>query len=86
VTGDASSPRPVGGARVEVVDAEERVVAEERTFSDGEFYIARVRPGRYVVRVPATAAAGGAAETTVEIPVAGEGEIVLPTLVLSRRE
>jgi hypothetical protein len=86
VTGDPSSPRPVGGARIEVVDGDGRVVAEERTFSDGEFYIARVRPGRYVVRVPATAVAGGSAEVAVEIPVSGEGEIVVPNLVLSRQE
>lgn len=85
VTGGASNPRPLGGARVEVVDGDGRVVAQERTFSDGEFYIPRVRPGRYVVRVPATAAVGGSAEAVVEIPVSGEGEIVVPTLVLSRR-
>jgi len=85
VTGDASNPRPLGGVRVEVVDGDDRVVAEERTFSDGEFYIPRVRPGRYVVRVTATAAFGGSAQAVVEIPASGEGEIVVPALVLSRR-
>jgi hypothetical protein len=80
VTGDPR--RPIGGARIEVVDDEGRVVAEERTFSDGEFYIARLRPGRYVVRVPATVA--GSAEAVVEISPSGEGEIVLPALVLTR--
>ncbi|MGE0158666.1 MAG: hypothetical protein AB7T31_04590 [Gemmatimonadales bacterium] len=83
--GDAQNPRPVGGMRVEVVDGDGRVVAEERTFSDGEFYIARVRPGRYVVRVPATAAGGGSVEVTLEVPVTGEGEIVLPPLLIPRR-
>jgi hypothetical protein len=77
--------QPLGGARVEVVDGEGRVVAEERTFSDGEFYIARLRPGRYVVRVPSPVAAYDATERVVEIPVSGEGEIVLPVLVLTAR-
>jgi hypothetical protein len=77
--------RPLGGARVEVVDGEGRLVAEERTFSDGEFYIARLRPGRYVVRVRSTLAGLEAAERVVEIPVTGEGEIVMPPLVLTGR-
>jgi hypothetical protein len=79
--------RPVGGTRVEVVDADGNVVAEERTFSDGVFYIPRMRPGRYQIRVPAIGAQDGppAAETTLEIPAFGEGEIVLPPLVLGRR-
>jgi hypothetical protein len=77
--------RPLGGARVEVVDADGQVVAVERTFSDGEFYIPRIRPGRYVLRVPSPAAAYVAAERAVEVPVSGEGEIVVPLMVLANR-
>ncbi|MEX2048796.1 MAG: hypothetical protein WEB90_04400 [Gemmatimonadota bacterium] len=81
-----SIPRAVGGVRVEVIDADGEVVASERTFSDGVFYIARVRPGRVRVRVsPASMGPfGGGEPPTVEIEVPPEGSALLelPALVV----
>ena len=81
-----SVPRPVAGARVEIVDQNGRVVASERTFSDGVFYIARLRPGAYRLRV---AGPGIRSKTTPEapsfefdVPATGEGEVTLPALVI----
>jgi hypothetical protein len=41
----------VGGVTVEVVSRETGVVQRMATFSDGEFYVSRVRPGTYEIRI-----------------------------------
>ncbi len=85
VTSD-SPPQPLGGVRVEILDAAGDVVAEERTFSDGVFYIARMRPGRYVLRVAPSSmgALGGGPPPRLDVDVPGGAgaEIELPPLVV----
>lgn len=41
----------VGGVSVRITNLETAEVTETRTFSDGEYYISRMRPGDYEVRV-----------------------------------
>jgi hypothetical protein len=74
--------RPLGGVRVEVVDRDGRVVATERTFSDGVFYVPRLRPGRYTVRVPPLAGRGAAQEVEVDVAVGDRAEVVAPPILL----
>lgn len=78
--------RPLGGVRIEVVDAGGTVVASARTFSDGVFYVQRVPPGSYTVRVaPSSAQALGLADVpTVSVTVTGgtDAEVDVPTLVI----
>jgi len=58
------APRPLAGVAVEVRDAAGRLVATERTFSDGVYYFQRVPPGRYTIGVArASLEALGAPET-----------------------
>jgi hypothetical protein len=81
--------RPLAGVRVEVVDAAGAVVADQRTFSDGVFYIQRIPPGRYAVRVaPSSAEAlGGTAPPPLPFEVTGgsDAPVELPPLVLMPR-
>jgi len=82
------NPQPIAGARIEIVDGEGRVVAAERTYSDGGFYIPRVTPGRYVLRVAAASSLAlgqsGPLEVPIEVDARGEGEIVLAPFVIGR--
>jgi hypothetical protein len=84
-----SIPRAVGGVRVEVLDAESEVVATERTFADGVYYIPRVRPGRVIVRVsPASMAPFGGGEPPsleIDVPLDGGDLLELPPLTLGAR-
>src|SRR5690606_9690845 len=72
--------RPLGGVRVELLDGEGRVVATERTFSDGVYYLPRVRPGRYLVRV--SPPMGGPQTVQVEVPSSGEEEVVVAPILV----
>jgi hypothetical protein len=68
--------RAVGGVMVEVLDGDGRIVARERTFSDGVFYVQRIRPGRYTVRVAPTSLGALGAEAvggTSTVEVGGPG-------------
>lgn len=85
VTLGGAEPRPLGGVRVEVVDASGTVVATQRTFSDGVFYLQRVPPGRYTVRVAeASAGALGGAAPAVEVVVGAgsDAPVEVPPLVI----
>ncbi len=46
-----SVPRPLAGVEVEILNESGAVVATTRTYSDGVFYVERLRPGHYTVRV-----------------------------------
>jgi hypothetical protein len=60
---DGAEPQPLGGVLVEIVDGEGNVLARQRTFSDGVYYVQRVPPGEYTVRVaPSSATALGLTE------------------------
>jgi hypothetical protein len=79
VTGRVSSESSlnVGGVGVEVVDGSGAVVAATRTFRDGEYYLPRIRPGRYRVRIAAASLAAlglstQSAELELEVPASGE--------------
>ena len=70
------------GVGLELRDVDGGAILTARTFSDGAFYISRVRPGRYrLTLAPSSATAlgittppqvdvviGGDAETVVEVP------------------
>jgi hypothetical protein len=80
--------RPVAEATVLVLRGDE-VVARARTFHDGVFYIDRLRPGSYSLRLDdgALRALGlsGVADgprLDFEVPAAGDDVIELPTLVV----
>lgn len=81
--------RGVGGVSVEILAGEGEVAARARTFRDGEFYIRRLRPGAYRLRVaPASLQALGARAEPRELPfvVPAQGSpalLQLPPLVLT---
>lgn len=81
-----ADPQPLGGVRVEILDEGGTVLATQRTFSDGVFYVQRIPPGRYTVRIaPSSAEALGMAEVpTMPLTVAGgsDAAVELPTWVL----
>ncbi len=56
-----SVPRPLAGVQVEILDGCGTVVATTRTYSDGVFYVERLRPGRYTARVSSSGEPGSAA-------------------------
>lgn len=80
---------PVGGAEVEVIRETGEPVTSARTFSDGVFYIQRLRPGDYRLRL-----AEGSARTLgvlgrgIEVPFSlspeESGLLTLPTLSVGR--
>jgi len=68
----------VGGVGIELLDLSGNVIATTRTFRDGEYYVPRIRPGRYRVRIAsASLAALGAQGTEVELEVPPSGEEVV---------
>lgn len=78
---------PLGGVSVEVLDDEGRTVAGSRTFRDGEFYIPRLRPGSWRIRIaPSSLAALGAvaepAELAFVVPAGEDSAVRLPPLRL----
>jgi hypothetical protein len=82
-----SIPHPLGGVAVEIVDQDTNVVvATERTFSDGVFYVRRVRHGRYAARIaaPSLAALGAGASPELLFEVAPDADpfLELPPLLL----
>ncbi len=77
VVSDDSVPRPLAGVRVEILDTSGNVVTTTRTFSDGVFYVERLRPGRYEARVTAPGEPGANPTVEVDFDVPrGEGPAV----------
>ena len=67
------TPHPLAGVAVEVRDASGRLIASERTFSDGVYYFQRIPPGRYTIGLArASLDALGAPDTPpVPLEIAG---------------
>lgn len=81
---DSTMPAPAG-VGVELRDASTGALYRTRTFSDGGFYIGRMRPGRYALTVSASSLAVlGAVQTdvVVTVPAAGDEAIELPPINL----
>ncbi len=79
----------LAGIGIEILDGDRRVAADTRTFRDGDFYVPRLRPGRYALRVAGSSlAALGAstspAELAFDVPAEGDLPIELPPLRLVR--
>lgn len=77
----------LGGALVEILDANTgEIVATERTFSDGIFYISRVKPGSYIARLgESTLGAIGvdsAREVSFEVPFESSDMVHVPDLIV----
>ncbi|MFL5618052.1 MAG: hypothetical protein ACJ79A_06630 [Gemmatimonadaceae bacterium] len=76
------------GVGLELRDVDGGGMYTARTFSDGAFYISRVRPGRYRLTVaPSSATALGiAAPPQVDVVIAGDADTVveLPAITLQR--
>jgi outer membrane usher protein FimD/PapC len=83
--GERGLPMPAGVA-VELRDATSGALYRTRTFSDGAYYIGRVRPGRYEIVVAASSvrALGAATPPGVQVVVSADGEDVVeaPVVVL----
>jgi len=77
-------PRPLAGVAVEVRDGAGRMVATERTFSDGVFYFQRIPPGHYTLGVARASldalGAGGSSPVPLQVPAAGDAPVEAPTL------
>ena len=84
-TGSMSAP---SGVAVELRESRTGALYEARTFSDGAFYVSRVRPGRYLLTVVSSSlrALGAADMGPREVVVGAEGDDVveLPAVTLSR--
>ncbi|HET6233011.1 MAG TPA: hypothetical protein VFE05_23240 [Longimicrobiaceae bacterium] len=70
-----------GGLTVEIVDRTTGAVVRTPTFSDGEFYVGRIRPGQYDVRVAesslrALRVAAQPASVPVTVPAGGDAQLV----------
>ncbi len=50
-------PRPVSGLNLQLRDAQDKVVARARSYSDGSFTFEQVRPGTYSIRIEPSQAA-----------------------------
>ncbi|HEU0014897.1 MAG TPA: carboxypeptidase regulatory-like domain-containing protein, partial [Longimicrobium sp.] len=80
LAGGITSPAgdlPIGGITVELVEAATGEVRTVATFSDGEFYVSRIRPGEYDLRVSQRSldALGARAEpASVRLVVPAEGD------------
>ncbi len=88
VPGHGTFGRPLAGAGVEIVDLETGgVEVTERTFSDGVFYVAQLRAGRYRLRLadPTARALGLSVSPTIEfeVPTEAGAPIELAPLLVS---
>lgn len=75
----------LGGITLELADEHGQVTAAT-TFTDGAWYVARARPGRYRVTVSAsslTALSARAAAVEVVVPADGDAEVRAPTIQIS---
>lgn len=76
----------MGGVGLELRSEETGVLYETRTFSDGGFYLGRVRAGRYVLTLtPSSQRALGAAPASrvvVVVPPAGDEVVEVPVVTL----
>lgn len=81
----------VAGISLDITDVESGISLATVTFSDGMFYVSRVRPGRYRITVsPASLDAIGAAAlpAVTEFTITGSGDemvVELPPIHLQRR-
>ncbi|HEX2090985.1 MAG TPA: carboxypeptidase-like regulatory domain-containing protein [Longimicrobiaceae bacterium] len=81
----------VGGVTVEIVQRSTGEVQRIPTFSDGEYYITRLRPGEYEIRVASSSlqALGARAEpesVRVDVPFSGDNPLVeAPPIQLLKR-
>lgn len=71
----------VGGVTLELVNRETGAVTRTPTFSDGEYYLSRVRPGTYEIRVAESSlraldARAEPAPVVVVVPAGGESVLV----------
>jgi hypothetical protein len=78
-----------GGVTVEVVDERGTVVDRVLTFSDGGFYIGRIRPGDYQLRVSESSlrtlgARAVPAATLLRVPASGPPLVEVPAIQLVR--
>lgn len=77
-------PRALAGVAVEVRDGGGRLVASERTFSDGVFYFQRIPPGRYTIEVARASldalGATGTRPVPLVVPAAGDAPVEVPAL------
>lgn len=85
----SSTPLPrLGGIGIEILDANGNLAATTRTFHDGEFYIPRLRPGTYTLRIAAASLAAldaFANPDTVSFTVtSGTEPLALPVLLVGR--
>ena len=76
------------GVGLELRDVEGGALYTARTFSDGAFYISRVRPGRYrLTLTPSSATALGiTTPPQVDVIIAGDADTVVevPAITLQR--
>ena len=81
----------IAGLTLEIVDLETGAITTTVTFSDGQYYVSRMRPGRYRLRVAQTTldllrAAPAPASLDFVVPAAGEADVVeLPAIHLRPR-
>ncbi len=78
------TPHPLAGVAVEIRDESGRLVATERTFSDGVYYFQRIPPGRYTVGVASASlealGAPGTAPLRLEIAAGTDAPVEVPVL------
>ena len=76
------------GVSIELRDTRTGALYQARTFSDGAFYLSRVRPGRYLLTVASSSLrALGALDVVprgVTVSADGDDVVEIPTVVLSR--
>lgn len=82
--------RGAGGLTIQIRTPDGQLAAETRTFSDGEFYLPRLRPGTYNARIAASSLAAlgatAAPDAIAFVVPAGidDAPVVLPDFVLRR--
>lgn len=80
-----------GGLTIQILTTDGEIAAETRTYTDGEFYLPRMRPGRYEARIAASSLAALGATALPELIAfdvpAGldDRPVVLPEFVLRRQ-
>lgn len=83
----AASMPMAAGVSIELRETQTGALYQARTFSDGAFYVSRVRPGTYVLRVAASSlkALGAAEQAPRAVTVGADGDDVveIPPVVLT---
>jgi hypothetical protein len=86
----ASERMPAGGITLDILDLDSGTTLTTVTFSDGFFYVSRVRPGRYRITISAASldALGATAGPPLEFAIPRSGDdvaIELPPIEMRRR-